>query len=429
MKRGLCKKVYIGLIAASVLFTPSWSGQIVNADNVVITKDNDGMYTATIGSDLADGQLYESLYERIVLTDEVNSVGKYAFANSHELKEVVLSDNIKKVENGLCYGCEKLSSVNLLNVKEIGNSAFYNCIKLKTVKFSNDLMRIGTKAFEGCESLNNIDIPKGVVEIENDTFNGCTSLKDIKLNAGLEKIDKNAFKGCSSLFNVEIPKSVNYISVSAFAECSEDMVIVAAKGSYAYEYAEVNGIKVSETKIDESEKNKISISKAKVTLDSSVYYYDGKKHAPKVTVKMGDTVLKQGVDYNIMYTGNMRPGTWKAQVLGEGKYKGSQSKKFKIMVTPVKYFTLKNVKNKSIRIRSRKLNVRKNITGYQIAYKKIKDQKFKRVKVFNTGKLDYVLDNLKKRATYQIKIRCFVKTNGRNSYSTWSGVKQVKIKK
>ena len=141
------------------------------------------------------------------------------------------------------------------------------------------------------------------------------------------------------------------------------------------------------------------------------------------------SVLRQGIDYNLVYTGNKKPGIWKAQVLGKGDYEGSLSKDYKIIVTPVKGFRIKNVKKRSIKIFAKKRNASKNITGYQIAYKDIKKKRFKKINTLNTGKLEYVLGRFKKHKTYQIKVRCFVNTNGRMSYSKWSGINQVKIKK
>lgn len=454
MKKGLHKTIQASFLVASMCFTTIGVNSFdIFADDAVIIKDNSGLYTVSVEENLTDGKLYECPYEKILVSDKVDSIGKYAFAKSLSLKEIELSDKIELVANGLCFGCENLESINLDGVKEIGNYAFSDCKNLKDVKLSKDIKRIGVRAFYNCSSIKNIEVSGNVEEIEDEVFSGCSNLSNIKLNEGIKTIGKGAFfdcdgltnvkipdgvlsienvsfKNCDNLYNVEIPESVNYISASAFAECGKKLVIVAKKDSYAYKYAVNNDIKVSENLVVEAKKDeKIDISDANVSLDSSIYYYDGKRHVPKVTVKMSGYILKQGIDYNLVYTGNKKPGIWKAQVLGKGDYEGSLSKDYKIIVTPVRGFRIKNVKKRSIKIFAKKRNASKNITGYQIAYKDIKNRRFKRINTLNTGKLEYVLGRFKKYKTYQVKVRCFVNTNGRMSYSKWSGIKQVKIKK
>ena len=452
MKKRIHRNICAGILVLSMCFSGLGISKLeVNADNAEIIKDDNGLYTVIVDEDLADGKLYENSYEKIVVLDSVNSIGKYAFANSHKLKEVELSNNIDVVANGLCYGCENLAVINLDNVKEIGSSAFFDCKSLDGIKFSDELDRIGSKAFAGCSELESVKISGNVEKIEEETFKDCVKLSDIEFNDGLKTIEKGAFtncvsiknvkipdgltsienvafKGCSNLLNVEVPESVKYISSTAFADCGSKLVIVGSKNSYAHEFA-VDGIKFSETCVSDEVEEKINISSANVSLDSSFFYYDGKKHKPKVTVKLDGETLKQGVDYSIVYTGYKRPGNWEARVLGEGNYKGSQSKNFKIMVTPVKNFRVKNVKKHSILIKARKYNAKKNITGYQIAYKAINGKKYKKIKTYNTGRLEYVLGKFKKNKTYQVRVRCFVKTKSRSSYSVWSPVKQVRIKK
>ena len=75
------------------------------------------------------------------------------------------------------------------------------------------------------------------------------------------------------------------------------------------------------------------IKKATVTFDS-VQYYTGSKIKPAVTVKNGDTTLKQGTDYTITYGENTKVGnnSGKITINGKGRYGGSStSKTFNIL--------------------------------------------------------------------------------------------------
>lgn len=56
------------------------------------------------------------------------------------------------------------------SVKSIGDDAFFNCHELKTVVISNELDCIGERAFYECKSLVNFYISNGVKEIGVDAF-------------------------------------------------------------------------------------------------------------------------------------------------------------------------------------------------------------------------------------------------------------------
>ena len=74
---------------------------------------------------------------------------------------------------------------------------------------------------------------------------------------------------------------------------------------------------------------KKSIKKATVTVASGVY--SGSAVKPKVTVKLGSTTLKNGTDYSVAYSNNVKAGSKAvAKITGKGSYKDSISKTFTI---------------------------------------------------------------------------------------------------
>lgn len=64
------------------------------------------------------------------------------------------------------------------NVKSIGPYAFANCENLRTVTISESVKKIEEHAFANCKSLQTINIPAAVTEIDNTAFDGC---KDVKV--------------------------------------------------------------------------------------------------------------------------------------------------------------------------------------------------------------------------------------------------------
>ena len=73
------------------------------------------------------------------------------------------------------------------------------------------------------------------------------------------------------------------------------------------------------------------MSYADISLKSKTFVYDGTAKKPKVAVKVGNTVLKKNRDYTIKYINNTEVGTAKVKITGKGCYKGTITKKFKIV--------------------------------------------------------------------------------------------------
>ena len=74
-----------------------------------------------------------------------------------------------------------------------------------------------------------------------------------------------------------------------------------------------------------------SLSDCSVYISSDRFDYTGSEIKPYVTVKDGDTVLKEDVDYTVSYSNNVNPGTATVTVSGKGNYNGSVKKSFIIV--------------------------------------------------------------------------------------------------
>ena len=88
-----------------------------------------------------------------------------------ELREIVVPDETKKIEN-YWFQDSSVESVKVpKNVREIGVDAFYKCKNLRTMTFAlgSQLEKIGTGSFRST-GIEKIVIPKGVECISNGTF-------------------------------------------------------------------------------------------------------------------------------------------------------------------------------------------------------------------------------------------------------------------
>lgn len=81
------------------------------------------------------------------------------------------------------------------------------------------------------------------------------------------------------------------------------------------------------------------IAKVNVSLESGQTPYKGSAYTPKVTAKMGNKELVNGVDYTVAYTNNVNAGKASVVLTGKGNYSGKIEKNFNI--TTVNISTLK----------------------------------------------------------------------------------------
>lgn len=103
-------------------------------------------------------------------------------------------------------------------VVSLQEGAFKDCAKLSQVSFGKQLRYIGEQAFMNCAALRQMELPRTCAHIESMAFAGCVNLE-----------------------TVIIPRNVLYIAPDAFLGCPK-VVIEAAPGSYAQQYATKNGI-------------------------------------------------------------------------------------------------------------------------------------------------------------------------------------------
>lgn len=74
-----------------------------------------------------------------------------------------------------------------------------------------------------------------------------------------------------------------------------------------------------------------SLSDAGIALGNNLFLDDGTAHRPKVTVTVGETVLKRDADYSLQYKNNSDAGIATVVVTGIGNYIGTASEIFEIL--------------------------------------------------------------------------------------------------
>lgn len=127
------------------------------------------------------------------------------------------------------------------NVSSIGDYAFWGCSGLSAVKLPAGINYIGAYAFGACQSLAHFDFPTALDTIGEGAFSLCSALTEAELPVGLVHIDDDAFQMCTSLQHISIPASVTEIGSGALSFGGEEPAeIIAPAGSYAEQWVKDN---------------------------------------------------------------------------------------------------------------------------------------------------------------------------------------------
>ena len=244
-----------------------------------------------------------------------------------------------------------------------------------------------------------------------------------------------AQKGSATGYDVEYSVNSNMsgaVSKHLTANKPDTLTVSGLSGDKTYyvrvrSYTNVNG-KVyygawSDVKSIKTANN--DITKATVS-GISTKAFTGKAITQNVTVKVGNTVLKNGTDYTVSYSNNKKVGKATVKITGKGKYGGVITKTFKI--NPAKQEIQKlTAKSKAFFIDWAQKG---SATGYEVQY--ATNSKFtgaKKVTITNNKTDKTTVSKLSGNKKYYVRVRSYTTVGGTKYYGTWSAVKNVTTKK
>ena len=244
-----------------------------------------------------------------------------------------------------------------------------------------------------------------------------------------------AQKGSATGYDVEYSVKANMsgaVSKHLTANKPDTLTVSGLAGDKTYyvrvrSYTNVNG-KVyygawSDIKSIKTANN--DITKATVS-GISTKAFTGKAIKQNVTVKVGNTVLKNGTDYTVSYSNNKKVGKATVKITGKDKYGGVITKTFKI--NPAKQEIQKlTAKSKSFFVDWAQKG---SATGYEIQY--ATNSKFtgaKKVTITNNKTDKTTVSKLSANKKYYVRVRSYTTVGGTKYYGAWSAVKNVTTKK
>ena len=164
----------------------------------------------------------------IVISDNVEGIGSYAFWGCQNLKKIELGNKIKSIgwyafDNTAFYNnYSNWSSDGLLYLKEyLLDSKYLTSKEYKhcdsSIKIKDGTVLIADSTFEANYNIVEVSMPDSLKYIGCDSFNYCENLKYVKFGSGLKEIGEAAFGGCPNMQKFEIGANDRFYTDNAGA--------------------------------------------------------------------------------------------------------------------------------------------------------------------------------------------------------------------
>ena len=210
-----------------------------DADSIKITQDENNVYFELAdGTVITMPQNNDTTTQNIQFADPITKyLCSSQWLNSSNIDNLNSWDknldgelsyqeaaNVKYIGYYHYFHGSAISSFNelryFIGVTYIGKEAFKDCSKLYTIVITDNVKTIEQNAFSGCSDLQFVTWGNNITDIQDRAFYGCTSLRFIILGDYVETIGAYAFYGASSInistLRVTLPASVKSIGDYAF---------------------------------------------------------------------------------------------------------------------------------------------------------------------------------------------------------------------
>ena len=417
--------------------------------------------------------------ESVMFGNGVEEIGDYAFENCTSLSKVYIPVSVKKIGAeafGYTFGSELTLNKNF-SMTCAKNSAAEKYAKENGITYDTYQVKIEELAVSGIKDkeytgkpvTQNIVIKNGNVVLDEGadytvTYSANTKVGTVEVTITgtgsytgeikksfdilpakqqIQKLETKykgfyidwAQKGSATGYDIEYSVNSNMsgaVSKHLTANKPDTLTVSGLSGDKTYyvrvrSYTNVNG-KVyygawSDIKSIKTANN--DITKATVS-GISTKAFTGKAITQNVTVKVGNTVLKNGTDYTVSYSNNKKVGKATVKITGKGKYGGVITKTFKI--NPAKQEIQKlTAKSKAFFVDWAQKG---SATGYEIQY--ATNSKFtgaKKVAITNNKTDKTTVSKLSGNKKYYVRVRSYTTVGGTKYYGSWSATKTVTTKK
>ncbi len=248
---------------------------------------SNGEYVITGYYGDAESVTIPSVYRNIY----ISRIASRAFNRVMTLKEVIVPDTVKKIDNGAFFYCDNIEKITLPFIGESANSLYTNSwfgwifgatqydaqhgilpIELYSVTLKDGAKTVPQYAFYNCAQITEFNIPDTVETIRYQAFYYCKGLTEFTIPSSLVDLGA-AFYGCSNLKKVNASSLDSLFNI--YFSSGDTNIGLLSNGSELY----CDGKLVREVRIPDGLTNVSLVlqgcaSIEKITVPSSVKSFD-----------------------------------------------------------------------------------------------------------------------------------------------------------
>lgn len=147
---------------------------------------------------IGSNAFFMSTFKELVIGEEIETIGKYAFSILSGLRELKLN-----------------------SVVSIDSNAFRSCYDLQIVDLEGNIDTISDSSFLGCNELVEISLPQSVTTIRDNAISQNEKLEYVKVNGPLNLVEFGNFWECDNLKEIQVLPEYFfdcYIAISKYAK-------------------------------------------------------------------------------------------------------------------------------------------------------------------------------------------------------------------
>ncbi len=159
----------------------------------------------TVTSILEDAFNWNDSTTRVVMPSTITEIEYSGMYGAEAVKEIVVSENLRTLGDFAFAYCDSLKTITLPEgITQIPASCFASCISLESVNIPSTAQTIGSGAFYGCDKLTEFSFPAACDSTGNNVFQSCEGLQKVVLNPAIRILGEGVFRECHKLTDVNL---------------------------------------------------------------------------------------------------------------------------------------------------------------------------------------------------------------------------------
>ena len=229
----------------------------------------------TVTSILEDAFNYNDSTTKVVMPNTITEIAYAGMYGAEAVKEIVVSDNLRTLGDFAFAYCDSLKTITLPEgLDHVSSSSFASCLSLESVNLPSTIKTIGSGAFYGCDQLTEFTFPAACDSTGNNVFQTCEGLQKVVLNPAIRVLGEGVFRECHKLSEVNLSDAVNLQSLPTylFLETALSGEVTIPQSVESFGNAVFGKTQISAFKLAEGNDKLVIINEAVYSADKVLLY-------------------------------------------------------------------------------------------------------------------------------------------------------------